>query len=31
MDVTRREEVAGLAALDLTEFGKLDVMINNAG
>jgi NADP-dependent 3-hydroxy acid dehydrogenase YdfG len=31
MDVTRREEVAGLAALALAEFGKMDVIINNAG
>ncbi|WAC14852.1 SDR family oxidoreductase [Dyadobacter pollutisoli] len=31
MDVTNREEVAKLAELAVTEFGRLDVMINNAG
>lgn len=31
IDVTRREEVASLAALAAERFGSLDVMINNAG
>jgi NADP-dependent 3-hydroxy acid dehydrogenase YdfG len=31
MDVTRREDVKNLAELAVTTFGRLDVMINNAG
>jgi NADP-dependent 3-hydroxy acid dehydrogenase YdfG len=31
MDVTERAEVASLIQLALNEFGRLDVMINNAG
>jgi len=30
-DVTRREDLAKLAALAVERFGRLDVMINNAG
>ncbi len=30
-DVKRREEVTNLAALACTQFGKLDVFVNNAG
>ena len=30
-DVTKREDVQGLVDLALSEFGRLDVMINNAG
>lgn len=31
VDVTRREEVSKLVALAVAQFGRLDVMINNAG
>ena len=31
IDVTRREDLAKLTALAVERFGKLDVMINNAG
>ncbi|MCF2505329.1 SDR family NAD(P)-dependent oxidoreductase [Dyadobacter sp. CY107] len=31
MDVTERTEVASLVNLALNEFGRLDVIINNAG
>jgi NADP-dependent 3-hydroxy acid dehydrogenase YdfG len=31
MDVTRREQVSQLTALAIDQFGRLDVMINNAG
>lgn len=31
MDVTRREDVAGLVALACDRFGRLDVFVNNAG
>lgn len=31
MDVTKREDVARLVALAVSEYGRLDVMINNAG
>jgi NADP-dependent 3-hydroxy acid dehydrogenase YdfG len=31
IDVTRREDVANLTALAVNRFGRLDVMINNAG
>ncbi|QRR00235.1 SDR family oxidoreductase [Dyadobacter sandarakinus] len=30
-DVTKKEDVASLAALAVSRFGRLDVMINNAG
>ncbi len=31
VDVTRRDDVSKLAALAVAQFGRLDVMINNAG
>ncbi|OOQ57889.1 SDR family oxidoreductase [Mucilaginibacter pedocola] len=31
VDVTRREDLTGLTELAVNKFGKLDVMINNAG
>lgn len=31
LDVTRREDVEGFVAFTLKEFGRLDVLINNAG
>lgn len=31
MDVTRRKDVEGLVALALERFGRLDVIVNNAG